>query len=141
MPKVLKITGMQYLKKVVSDEIDFLHPDKQQNFLHADKNRNFLQVDTTFFSWLYVWSGMSKVPRKVYNLCDISRMKLGIKLIFCMQGYLIILILGVRRSPSHESDPLHKYESKIIANDYFLLEKRKCRDQGPVIMFCCSEIF
>ena len=39
MLKVLKTTTMQYLKKVVSDEVDFLH---------ADKHLNFLQVDTTF---------------------------------------------------------------------------------------------
>ena len=51
MSKVLKITtcnaiSLQYLKKVVSDEVDFLHTDKHQNFLHADKHQNFLQVDT-----------------------------------------------------------------------------------------------
>ena len=45
MAKVLKINNnyaisLQYFKKVVSDEVDFLH---------ADKHQNILQVDTTFF--------------------------------------------------------------------------------------------
>ena len=38
-----------------------------------------------FLCFLCVWLGLSQVPRKIYN-CDISRTKLGIQLIFCMQG-------------------------------------------------------
>ena len=38
MPKVPKTTSfLQYLKKDVSDEVDFLH---------ADKHKGFLQIDT-----------------------------------------------------------------------------------------------
>ena len=33
--------SFQYLKKLVSDEVDFLH---------ADKHLNFLQADTAFFT-------------------------------------------------------------------------------------------
>ena len=50
---------LQYLKNIVSDEVDFLQ---------ADKHQSFLQVDTTIFF-----------------VCLISRKKLGMKLIFCIQ--------------------------------------------------------
>ena len=46
----------------------------------------------------------------------------------------------VHKPPSHESYPLHKCQSKAIANDCFYL-KKEGRDQGQVIMFPCSEIF
>ena len=46
----------------------------------------------------------------------------------------------VHRPPNHESNPLHKCQSKTIANDNLYLKKGE-RDQGSVIMFSCSEIF
>ena len=46
---IQKMKLIQYLKKVVSDEVDFLYNDKHQNFLHADKHQIFLQVGTHFF--------------------------------------------------------------------------------------------
>ena len=64
---------MQYLKKEVSDEVDFLHTYEHQHFLHADKHQIFLQVHTPFLRFLRVWSAMSKVPRKVYNIFVISQ--------------------------------------------------------------------
>ena len=42
MSKVVKIGVMQYLKKEVSDEVDFLHSDKHQSFL---------KIDAIFFDW------------------------------------------------------------------------------------------
>ena len=42
MSKVVKIGIMQYLKKEVSDEVDFLHSDKHQSFL---------KIDAIFFDW------------------------------------------------------------------------------------------
>ena len=36
MSKVVKIGIMQYLKKEVSDEVDFLHSDKHQSFQKID---------------------------------------------------------------------------------------------------------
>ena len=41
--------SLQYLMKVVSDEVNFLYADKHKHFLHADKEQNILQVGTTFF--------------------------------------------------------------------------------------------
>ena len=63
----------KYLKKEVSDEV---------NFLHADKHENFLQVDTIFW-----WSCISKVPEIASLQClyNFSKKKLEMKLIFCMQ--------------------------------------------------------
>ena len=46
----------------------------------------------------------------------------------------------VHRPPNHESNPLHKYQSKTIANDSLYL-KKEVRDQVSVIMFSCSVIF
>ena len=35
MPKVPKITSLQYFKKEVKEKYDFLHEDKYQSFLQA----------------------------------------------------------------------------------------------------------
>ena len=42
--------------------------------------------------------------------------------------------------PKHESNPLHKYQSKTIANDNFYLKKKEGRGQGSIMMFSCSEL-
>ena len=42
MSKAVKISIIQYLKKEVSDEVDFLHSDKHQSFL---------KIDAIFFDW------------------------------------------------------------------------------------------
>ena len=140
------------LKKVVSNEVDFLH---------ADKHLNFLQVDTTFFIvFMYLARPVSSTQKNLY-LSDISRTKLEMQLIFCMQGNIKVfnkLILSfltgvaslpkihkitslrylsndmldyldcryVHRSPNHGSNQLHKCQSRTIANDSFV--------------FPCSEI-
>ena len=142
----------QCLKKVVSNEVDFLH---------TDKHLNFLQVDATFFIvFMYLARPVSSTQKNFY-LSDISRTKLEMQLIFCMQGNIKVfnkLILSfltgvaslpkihkitslqyltnnmldyldcryIHRPPNHESNQLHKCKSKTIANYSFI--------------FSCSEI-
>ena len=64
--------SLQYLKKEVSDEVDFLH---------ADKHESLLQIDTMI---LMGWLSILKVPIIASSqcLCNISKKKLEIKLIF-----------------------------------------------------------
>ena len=67
----------QCLKKAVSNEVDFLH---------ADKHLNFLQVDiTVLIAFMYLARPVSSTQKNLY-LSDISRTKLEMQLIFCMQG-------------------------------------------------------
>ena len=144
------------------------------DFLDADKRLNFLQVDTTFFTvFMYLARPVSSTQKNLY-LSDISRTKLEMQLIFCMQGNIKVfnkLILSfltgvvslpkipkitslqyltndmldyldcryVHRPPNHESNKLHKFQSKTIANINFYLKKKESKGQGS-IMFCCSEI-
>ena len=64
----------QCLKKVVSNEVDFLH---------ADKHLNFLPVYTTFFTvFLYLVTPVSSIQKILY-LSDISRTKLEMVLQAC----------------------------------------------------------
>ena len=44
IPKVLKITNIQYLCNISQKEVSY-----EVDFLHADKHQSFLQVDTIFF--------------------------------------------------------------------------------------------
>ena len=61
----------------MSDEVDFLR---------ADKHLNFLQVYTTFFMvFMCLARPVSSTQKNLQYLCDISRTKLGMQLIFCMQ--------------------------------------------------------
>ena len=132
------------------------------DFLLADKHLNFLQVDTTFFVvFMYFVRLVSSTQKNLY-LADISRTKLGMQLIFCMQenvkvfNKLILFFLTgvaslpkipkitslqyltndmldyldcryVHRPPNHESNPLHKCQSRTIANDNSYLKKKKRR--------------
>ena len=65
--------SLQYLKKELSDEVDFLH---------ADKHERLLQI---WFWW--GWSSIPKVPKieSLQCLYNISKKRLNMKLIFCMQ--------------------------------------------------------
>ena len=85
MPKLPKITSLLFLcniwKKKVSHEVDFLH---------ADKHKSLPQIDTMIF----------KVPKIASLQClyNISKNKLEMKLLFCMQisikvSYKLILSL------------------------------------------------
>ena len=44
MPKLPKITSLQYPKKKVRDEFDYLHADKHQNFPQIDFNTLSIKV-------------------------------------------------------------------------------------------------
>ena len=73
--------SFQYLKKEVSDEVDFLH---------AYKHERLLQIDTM------ILMGSSSIPKvskmaSLQCLCKISKKKLDMKLIFCMQMNIKIL--------------------------------------------------
>ena len=63
--------SLQYLKKVVSDEV---------GFLHVDKHRGLLQIDTM----ILMLTGIPKIPRITSFQClySILRKKLEMKLIF-----------------------------------------------------------
>ena len=65
MPKVPKTTSfLQYLKKDVSDEVDFLH---------ADKHKGLLQIDTMILMEI----GIPRIPKiaSFQHLCNILRKK------------------------------------------------------------------
>ena len=66
--------SLEYLKKELNDEVDFLH---------ADKHESLLQIDTMI---LMGWSSISKVPKIASLQClyNISKKKLKMKLIFYM---------------------------------------------------------
>ena len=78
MPKLPKIKRLlflyQYLKKEVNDEV---------HFLHAGKHENYKLI--LWFWWR--WSSISKVSKIASLQClyNISKKKLDMKLIFCMQ--------------------------------------------------------
>ena len=63
--------SLQYLKKDVSDEVDFLH---------VDKHRGLLQIDTM----ILMETGIPKIPKITSFQClySILRKKLEMKLIF-----------------------------------------------------------
>ena len=64
--------SLEYLKKEVSDEVDFLH---------ADKHESLLQIDTMI---LIGYSSIFKVLKRASLQClyNISKKKLEMKLIF-----------------------------------------------------------
>ena len=66
---------LHYLKKDVIDEAGFLHTDKYQSFLQVD----------TFFLMAYARYAQSTQTSLQY-LCDISRRKPGVKVIFLHAG-------------------------------------------------------
>ena len=53
--------------------------------MHEDKHQSFLQADiVVFVGCIHTWLKVTKLTSFQY-LCDISRKKGGMKLIFCMQ--------------------------------------------------------
>ena len=65
---------LQYLKKEVNDEIDFLH---------ADNNENLLQIDTMI---LMGWSSFPKVPKIASLDCLYNISKKKLEIWFCACG-------------------------------------------------------
>ena len=80
--------SLQYLKKEVRDEVNFLHADKHQRFLQVDFNT--LGIKVSYKVILSLLMGMIKYSQSTQsNKFAISlqylKKKLGTELIFCMQ--------------------------------------------------------
>ena len=85
IPKVLKIASLQCLyntQKKVKDEV---------NFWHADKHQSFLQVDTIIIYHSSILTLLKVISLQyIYN---ISKNKLGMEFVFCMQKFLQVGII------------------------------------------------
>ena len=68
--------SLQYLKKELSDEVDFLH---------ADKHESLLQIDSMILMGIVKHSQSSQNSMFTMSLCNISKNKLKMKLVFCME--------------------------------------------------------
>ena len=68
--------SLQYLKKEVRDEVDFLHADKHQSFIHVDFNT--LGIKVSYKVKLSLLTGMIKVVKvtSLQYLYNISKKKL-----------------------------------------------------------------
>ena len=77
--------SLQYLKKEVRDEVDFLHVDKHQSFQQVDFNT--LGIKVLYKAILSLLIGVIKVLKvtSLQYLYNISKNKLVIEFIFCMQ--------------------------------------------------------
>ena len=80
--------SLQYLKKEVRDEVDFLHADKHQSFLQVDFNT--LGIKVSYKVVLSLLMGMIKHSQSTQsNKFAISlqylKKKLGMEFIFCMK--------------------------------------------------------
>ena len=73
--------SLQYLKNEVSDEVDFLHADKNQSFPQVDFNT--LGIKVFYKVMLSLLIGMIKHCRQYRFIA--SKKKLGMEFIFCMQ--------------------------------------------------------
>ena len=83
--------SLQYLKKEVRDEVDFLHVDKHQSFLQVDFNTLGIKVFykvigmimKTWRAWWWAWSSILKVLKatRLQCLCNISKKKLWMEFI------------------------------------------------------------
>ena len=80
--------SLQYLKKEVRDEVDFLHTDKHQSFLKVDfKTLGIKVIYKIYYHYWWTWSSILKLLEvtSFQYLYSISKMKLGMEFIFCMQ--------------------------------------------------------
>ena len=80
--------SLQYLKKEVRDEVGFLHEDKHWSFLEVDFNTLASKFSTSwYYHYWWVWSSIFKVLKvtSLQYLYNISKKKLGMEFIFCMQ--------------------------------------------------------
>ena len=68
--------SLQYLKKELSDEVDFLH---------AGKHEILLQIDSMILMGIVKHSQSSQNSMFTMSLCNISKNKLKMKLVFCME--------------------------------------------------------
>ena len=79
--------SLQYLKKEVRDEVDFLHADKYQSFLLVDFINLGIKVSCKVI--LSLWMGMMKhsqitQSKKFAIHLQYHKKKSGMELIFCM---------------------------------------------------------
>ena len=78
--------SLQYLKKEVRNEVDFLHSDKHQSFLKLDFNTLGIKVSyIVILSLLMDMIKHSQSTQSTHCLYKISKKKIGIEFIFCMQ--------------------------------------------------------
>ena len=70
------VISLQYLQKEVSDEVDFLH---------ADNHESLLQIDSVILMGMVKHSQSSQNSKFAMCLKNISKKKLNMMLIFCMQ--------------------------------------------------------
>ena len=80
--------SLQYLKKEDKDKVDLLHLDKYQSFLQVDINTFGIKVSYKLIPSLLI--GMIKLFKvlkvtSLQYLYKISKKKLGMEFIFCMQ--------------------------------------------------------
>ena len=78
-PKSKFVMSLQYLRKEVRDEVDFLHANKHQNILQVDLKILDIQVSCKVV--LSLLMGRIKFAISLKYL----KKKLGIEFIFCMQ--------------------------------------------------------
>ena len=89
--------SLQYLKKEVRDEVDFLHGDKHQSFLQFDFST--LGVKFSYKAILSSscpsWSSILKILKvtSLWYFHNISKKKLEIGFIFCIQINIYKLVL------------------------------------------------
>ena len=72
------VITLQYLKKEVRDEVDFLHADKRQSFLQVDFST--LGSKVSYKVVLSLLMGMIRQVTSLQYLYNISKRKLTIKL-------------------------------------------------------------
>ena len=72
------VITLQYLKKEVRDEVDFLHADKRQSFLQVDFST--LGNKVSYKVVLSLLMGMIRQVTSLQYLYNISKRKLTIKL-------------------------------------------------------------
>ena len=80
--------SLQYLKKEVRDEVDFLDAEKHQSFQQVDFNILGIKVSyKVILSYWWTWSSILKVLKvtSLKYLYNILKRKLGMESIFCMQ--------------------------------------------------------
>ena len=103
-PKNKFAISRQYLKKQVSDEVDFLH---------ADNNESFLQIDIMFLLGIVKHSQSFKNSKSAMSLQYLQKKKLEMKLIFL-------------HADKHQSLPLVKFNTlgikSFIQGDTIIIE-------------------
>ena len=79
--------SLQYLRKEVRDEVDFLHADKHQSFLQVDFNtlgiKVFYKMILSLLTDMIYHSQSTQSNKFAISLQDLKK-KLGMEFIFCI---------------------------------------------------------